>query len=151
AEWSSDEHALGYLARQDQVPHRGEGEATLLESLPARVTRVLDLGTGDGRLCALVLDVRPGATAVAIDVSPPMLDAARRRFSDDFRVEVIEHDLNLSLPELGAFDAIVSSFAIHHCPDHRKFSLYQECFDLLTPGGAFLNLEHVSSSSERLQ
>ncbi len=151
AEWSSAEHALGYLARQDEVPHRGEGEATLLESLPARVTRVLDLGTGDGRLCALVLDARPGATALAIDMSPPMLDAARRRFIDDGRVEVIDHDLNLPLPDLGAFDAIVSSFAIHHCPDQRKLSLYQECFDLLTPGGAFLNLEHVSSSSDRLQ
>jgi tRNA (cmo5U34)-methyltransferase len=122
AEWSSAEHALGYLARQDQVPHRGEGEATLLESLPGRVKRILDLGTGDGRLCALVLNTRPGATAVAIDMSPPMLDAARRRFIDDRRVQVIDHDLNLPLPELGAFDAIVSSFAIHHCPDDRKYS-----------------------------
>jgi len=151
AEWSSAEHALGYLAHQDQVPHRDEGEGTLLESLPPRVERILDLGTGDGRLCALVLAARPDATAVAIDMSPPMLEAARRRFLDDGRVEVVDHDLNLPLPHLGGFDAIVSSFAIHHCPDHRKYTLYQECFDLLTPGGAFLNLEHVSSSTERLQ
>ena len=30
-------------------------------------------------------------------------------------------------------------------------SMYAECFEQLTPGGAFLNLEHVASATERLQ
>jgi tRNA (cmo5U34)-methyltransferase len=151
SEWASVEHALGYLAKQDQVPHRTEGEATLTEFLPHTTRKALDLGTGDGRLLSLVLAIRPEVSAVGLDMSPPMLDAARRRFSGDSRVRIIDHDLNDPLPDLGGFDAVVSSFAIHHCPDERKRALYAECFDQLTPGGVFLNLEHVASPTPRLQ
>lgn len=151
SEWSSPAHALTYLAKQDHLPHRTEGEATLLEALPANVTRFLDLGTGDGRLLALVLAATPSAQGIGIDVSPPMLEAAEARFRDDERVEILAHDLNEPLPDLGTFDLVVSSFAIHHCPDERKRALYAECFDVLNRSGVFLNMEHVSSPTERLQ
>jgi tRNA (cmo5U34)-methyltransferase len=149
-EWSSAEHALAYLARADSIPHRVEGEAALLEHLPERVGRVLDIGTGDGRLLALVCACRPEVRGVAIDFSPTMLEAARQRFAASGRVEVIEHDITQPLPSLGTFDAVVSSFAIHHCSNERKWELYREVFALLNPGGAFLNLEHVASPTEGL-
>jgi len=119
-EWTSADHALRYLARADSLPHRVEGEEELLEHLPDPTGRVLDIGTGDGRLLGLVLAVRPEATGVAIDFSPSMLDAARRRFADSGRVEVLEHDIGQTLPSLGTFDVVVSSFAIHHCSNERK-------------------------------
>lgn len=148
--WTSAEHALNYLAQADNIPHRTEGEAVLLEEVPKTVKRILDLGTGDGRLLALLKIERHNVESVAVDFSPTMLEAAKSRFQDDSTVEVIEHNLDESLPEYGTFDAIVSSFAIHHLSHNRKRSLYVEIFNLLQPGGVFCNLEHVASPTVRL-
>ena len=149
-EWSTTEHVLRYLARADSYPRRNEGEAALLEQVPLDARRILDLGTGDGRLLALLHGDRPGALGLGLDSSELMLGAARKRFAGDGRVELIEHDLAESLPNLGSFDAVVSSFAIHHLEHQRKRSLYGEVLDLLEPGGVFANLEHVASPTHRL-
>jgi tRNA (cmo5U34)-methyltransferase len=149
-EYVTAEHALKYLARADRIPHRTEGEAVLLEFVPKNVRRILDLGTGDGRLLALLRIDRRNTQGVALDFSPTMLNAARERFHDDGKVQVIEHNLNEPLPNLGHFDVIVSSFAIHHCADARKRTLYSEIFAALAPNGIFCNLEHVIPGSANL-
>jgi tRNA (cmo5U34)-methyltransferase len=148
--WTSSDHALDYLSRADTIPHRTEGERTLLEFVPLSANRILDLGSGDGRLLAIVLADRPQAEAVALDFSSTMLDRLRHRFAPNARVQVVEHDLSEALPELGTFDAIVSSFAIHHLMHPRKRDLYTEIFARLNPGGVFCNLEHVASPTPRL-
>jgi SAM-dependent methyltransferase len=149
--WSSPAHALDYLARADTVPHRTEGEATLLECLPRPLRRVLDLGSGGGRLLALVKLARPEAAAVAIDFSATMIDRLRERFAADSSVSVIEHNMDDPLPaSLGTFDAIVSSLAIHHLTHERKRAIYAEVYRLLAPRGVFCNLEHVASPTPAL-
>lgn len=148
-EWTTADHASAYLERADRVPHRAAGEATLVDELPPRVRRVLDIGAGDGRLLSLVLAARPGAEGIALDFSPHMLDQLRARFATTDSVRIIEHDLDRTLPPLGTFDAVVSSFAIHHLTHERKQTLYQEIWTILEPGGVFCNLEHVLPVSER--
>ncbi len=148
--WSSAEHALDYLGRADSIPHRVEGEAALLEFLPPKPERTLDLGSGGGRLLGLVKAARPDAEFVALDFSPTMLDALRARFAKDQKVRVVAHDLSEPLPDLGKFSAVVSCFAIHHLVDERKRALYSEIFNRLVPGGVFCNLEHVASPTPRL-
>src|SRR5881227_3363537 len=100
-EWTTVEHALAYLAMADRIPHRTEGEAVLLEEVPGDAERILDLGSGDGRLLGLLLLARPAARGVALDFSPPMLERLRDRFGPDSRVQVVAHDLELPLPHLG--------------------------------------------------
>ncbi|MCF7765616.1 MAG: class I SAM-dependent methyltransferase [Verrucomicrobia bacterium] len=149
-EYTTAAHALKYLALADGIPHRTEGEAVLLEFVPRDVRRILDLGTGDGRLLALLRVERPDSDGFAVDFSPTMLAAARERFRGDSRVRVVEHNLEERLPDLGPMDAVVSSFAIHHCPDPRKRELYEEIYARLVPGGVFCNLEHVCPGSPGL-
>ena len=126
------------------------GRAFCASRSPADARRILDLGTGDGRLLALLEADRPELIGVGLDFSELMLAEAGKRFSNDERIELVEHDLSDPLPTFGRFDAVVSSFAIHHLKHERKRSLYGEVFDLLEPGGVFANFEHVASPTHRL-
>lgn len=115
--------------------------------------RFVDLGCGDGILAAAILERYPDAAATLVDFSEPMLAAARARFAgragqarfvqadfgDPGWVEAVAAD--------APFDAIVSGFAIHHQPDAGKRRLYGDVYDLLAPGGAFVNIEHVASAT----
>ena len=149
--WQLPEHALAYLAHADAIPHRAEGEAVLLEFLPRAVMHALDLGSGDGRLLALVRMVHPHLRGVALDFSDAMIARLEERFAEDRSITVVRHDLDAPLPPLnGPFDAVVSSFAIHHLQHARKRSLYAEIYDRLEPNGVFCNLEHVASATPAL-
>src|SRR3954466_5742979 len=90
-EWTSAEHVNRYLRRADEYPRRLEGEAVLLDHVPRGAPRILDLGTGDGRLLALLQADRPAMVGVGLDFSALMLGAARERFAGDERVQLVEH------------------------------------------------------------
>ena len=151
-EWQTKKHAYKYLSRAHRLPHRAEGESVLLELIPLDVKSVLDLGTGDGRLLQLVLASNPQIKrAVGLDFSSPMISRFKERFEDDKRISVVSHDFSKPLPDdLGCFDCIVSSLAIHHLTDERKKQLYSEVFNHLNVGGVFCNFEHVSSPTQNL-
>jgi tRNA (cmo5U34)-methyltransferase len=146
--WSDPEQVAWYTARVGKLEARQAGERMLLEVLPAEPRRVLDLGCGDGRLSALVLEHRASVDeVVGIDISAPMLDLARQRFAGDERVHVRTGDLRDSIASLGEFDVVVSGFAIHHLAHPRKRALFAEIAVKLTPGGSFANLEVVASAT----
>ncbi|MGB6671361.1 MAG: class I SAM-dependent methyltransferase [Candidatus Nitrosopolaris sp.] len=94
----------------NDIPHRSEGEGILLEYVPLNAKRILDLGTGDGRLVKLLKRDRPNMHAVALDISQTMIRMARDYFAGDDRVKLVEHDLSYPLPELGLFDAVSRIF-----------------------------------------
>lgn len=147
-EWSQPERVSEYLSRE--IPHRLTAEELLLQALPTRVERVLDLGTGDGRMLALVRSRHPDAAAVGLDSSKPMLARAAARFNDDRSVDIRAHELGSPLVEQGPFDVVVSGLAIHHLEDARKRGLFAEIHGLLASGGVFANLDLVSAASPRL-
>lgn len=146
-EWADPSRVTEYLSRE--IPHRDVAEALLLDALPERVERFLDLGTGDGRLAALIVSHRPGSQGVAVDASPPMLARAAERFEGEARIELVDHDLDRPMTVSGPFDAVVSGLAMHHLSDARKRSLFGEIRALLVPGGVFANLDLVASATAR--
>jgi SAM-dependent methyltransferase len=79
-----------------------------------------------------------------------MLKSAKDHFVSDSKVKIYEHDLSQPLPDLGYFDAVVSSFAIHHLKHERKREIYEEIYDIINPTGIFCNLENVASPSVEL-
>ncbi|UBF27365.1 class I SAM-dependent methyltransferase [Kovacikia minuta CCNUW1] len=122
----------------------------VLDQTGTPLRRVADLGCGDGTIAQVVLNHYPEAQVYAIDFSEPMLNRAKQRlqpFAE--RVEFIQADLYTPDWQTGLepFDAILSGYCIHHLPDDRKRELYREIYNLLTPGGGFLNIEHVASTS----
>jgi SAM-dependent methyltransferase len=144
-EWSDPSRVEEYLGRE--IPHRGLAETMLLEALPERVERFLDLGTGDGRLAALIRSRHPDARGFGLDSSGPMLARAVERFADQAAIELVSHDLDRPIALDGPFDAVVSGLAIHHLDDRRKRSLFAEIQTLLGSGGVFANLDLVASIS----
>ena len=151
SDWSSPEQAINYLSRADKIPHRTEGESVLLEEIPAGAKNILDIGAGNGRLLDLCLLKCKNAFGTALDFSQTMLDSLHNKYQSNEKINVVEHDLNDPLPfEAESFDAVVSSFAIHHVDDNRKYRLYNEVWQVLQTGGIFCNLEHVSSPTENL-
>jgi tRNA (cmo5U34)-methyltransferase len=149
--WRDPDHVDEYMTRISTLAPRRAGEDVLVEALPPDPRRVLDLGCGDGRLAARVLEARPSVDhVVGIDSSPPMLDLARARFDDDARVEIRSGDLRDPIGDLGGFDVIVSGFAIHHLDHARKRNLFGEVAGQLRPTGLFANLEVVASATPEL-
>lgn len=117
---------------------------------------ILDLGCGDGVLGRYLMARFPDAKCVFADFSDEMLRAARERLEGIPNANIVKADF--STPEwVGSvfshkpFDIVVSGFAIHHQPDERKKQIYSEIYDLLSPGGAFLHLEHISSANAEVE
>jgi tRNA (cmo5U34)-methyltransferase len=147
-EWANQARIAEYLARE--IPHRQIAEKMLLAALPEQVERCIDLGTGDGRLLALVRTRYPDAEAIGLDSSAAMLDRAKERFRSGPKVELRDQDLGAPLQDAAAAEVVVSGLAIHTLEDSRKRELFDEVHRLLTPGGVFVNLDLVRSASPRL-
>lgn len=121
----------------------------------AGVTTFLDLGCGDGILGAKLYETYPDAEGTFIDFSEPMLEAAKARHAD---AHAHFYHADLTQPAWGdlvkthaPFDVVVSGYAIHHIPDDDKKAVYQAVYDLLSPNGVFINVEHVTSPSQWLE
>jgi release factor glutamine methyltransferase len=71
-----------------------------------------DLGTGSGAIAISLLQELPGASAIAVDVSPGALEVAKRnaeRHAMTDRLQLVESDLFSTMDPRAAFDLIVSN------------------------------------------
>jgi SAM-dependent methyltransferase len=103
--------------------------------------RALDLGCGVGRV---VIPLAAECEAVVgVDVSPAMLDEARRNCegAGATTVELVEGDDDLSRVA-GRFDLVHSFIVLQHVPVHRGERLVEALADRLDDGG--VGVVHVT-------
>jgi tRNA (cmo5U34)-methyltransferase len=126
----------GYLESMlEEIPGYEELQAETARAMEGvRAGRILELGVGTGETARRVLERHPGAHLTGIDVSPEMLEEARRRLPDaDLRVGRLEDPL----PE-GPFDLVASTLAVHHLDAAGKADLFCRVAAVLVPGGRFV-------------
>ncbi len=142
--------AIPFAAEQIEVMHM------LIKMSGINVKSFLDIGCGDGILAAAILEHFPDSKAVLLDISKPMIKAAKDKLSSYIHIDYIVYDYGKKdwvgeVKHQAPFDIIVSGFSIHHQPDARKFEIYGELFNLLNTNGLFINIEQVSSPTKWIE
>jgi cyclopropane-fatty-acyl-phospholipid synthase len=102
--------------------------------------RLLDIGCGWGGL-ALYAATRFGVDVTGITLSQPQVDLASQRIREaglEDRCRVLMRDYR-EMSREGPFDAMVSVGMFEHVGANRLSTYFREAFDLLGPGGVFLN------------
>jgi ubiquinone/menaquinone biosynthesis C-methylase UbiE len=99
----------------------------------------LDLGTGPAEIPIHFCRLAPGWKVTAVDLSAPMLAAARDNLAHaglTRHIRLLHGDArSLALPA-GAFDLVFSNSILHHLEDPIPF--WREAWRLVKPGGALL-------------
>lgn len=123
---------------------------------------VLDLGAGSGLFSKHVLDAFPNARFTLLDLADRLLEVARLRFAgNDDQFEYRVGDYRRLGESDGAdaapieadrsFDLVISSLSIHHLEHDEKRALFRRVWELLRPGGAFINIDQVRAETEPLR
>lgn len=155
--WKLPDIVNRFLSYRAAIPLAQEQLGVMMSILKTReepIESFLDLGCGDGILGAAILGGYPAARGVLADFSAPMLERAREQLKE-YADQLVFESLDYGSPDwvdrmqaYRPFNAVVSGYSIHHQPDARKRQVYEEIYSLLSPGGWFVNIEHVSSAAQ---
>jgi SAM-dependent methyltransferase len=127
---SLDRCAMRRLDRSGWLREAGQPVDTMLAALAeVRPRRVLDAGSGDGGLAALLT----APDVVCLDQSAAAVEAARRR-----GLPAVQGDI-AALPFAdGEFDAVMCNWTLYHLPDLDRG--LAELARVLRPGGRFVGV-----------
>lgn len=138
------------LSRRRLIPcydlFYGTAADLVFHSIQSQAPKILDLGAGTGILSEFVANRFPSPSLSLLDVSAEMLEKAQSRLAR-YSPKIHIQEMTAPLPA-GAFDAIISSLAIHHLSDEEKQHLYAKAWGALRPGGLFLNAEQILGESQ---
>lgn len=116
-------------------------------------TAIVDLGCSRGEALAPLVGALAGRNRfIGVEVSEPMLAAARERFADHIRfgaVEILALDLRSAFPECRA-SVVMSVLTLQFTPIEYRLEIVGRVFDALEPGGAFILVEKVLGSGPAL-
>jgi tRNA (cmo5U34)-methyltransferase len=114
--------------------------------------RVLDLGAGTGNLSRRVLKAFRNSQVTLVDFSQNMLDEVPNVLSTfPGRYEIRQADFWQMNAPAGGYDAVVSSFALHHGRGDAVYqSIYRNIHAWLKPGGIFACCDVVDGDTPEL-
>src|SRR5438105_15346460 len=93
---------------------------------------LLDVATGSGNVA--IAAARAGAEVTGLELTPELLEAARRRAADaDLEVRFLEGDAEELPFESGSFDRVTSCFGVMFAPRHEQAA--SELVRVTRPGG----------------
>lgn len=109
---------------------------------PARTT-LLDVGAGTGGFLAFVKSVQPRLKVIALDLSEPYLERARRRLAARRGVKFVTAPAESMSLDGASVDAAVSIYLFHELPPKVRISAAREIARVLKPGGLFVLAETI--------
>ncbi len=140
--------------RRILIPCFDDFYKTAVEIIPnnrSASLKILDLGAGTGLYSGMVQSVFPNAEFTLLDLAFEMLEKAQLRFSKmgKFPRILIGNYVEVDLGD--SYDLVISALSIHHLPDSDKQSLYQKIYNILNPGGMFVNADQVLGKTTDLE
>lgn len=149
--WTARSHDFGEVRKNELENDMGRRWLEEIERhLPTgRELRILDVGTGTGFFAILL--AQAGHRTEGIDLTPSMLDEARRQSAAlGLNITYKEMDAQALSYDDGSFDAVISRNLTWTLPDPEQ--AYREWARVLRPGGVLLNFDadyaaHVRSMS----
>jgi tRNA (cmo5U34)-methyltransferase len=116
-------------------------------------TQVVDLGCSHGAaLAPFVAEFGASASYVGIEVSPPMLEAARTRFHGELAagtVELLDLDLRGPYPAVEA-SLTLSVLTLQFTPIEHRPRIVRDVYRHTVEGGAFVLVEKILGGSARV-
>ncbi len=116
---------------------------------------VLDLGCGPGSLAFRALQHYPQAQVVAVD-SDPLLLAIGRQVAQEYsgriaflKIDIRQKDWPAAYGE--AFDLVLSATVLHWLNAEHLAQTYRHIYQVLKPGGCFMNSDHIASDHPATQ
>lgn len=146
--WSAGE----FVAARFIIDVNGRASLPTQSFLASGAGQVLDIGAGTGRSSIMVLEARPRATLVALDLSGDSYEEhfgpggrPQERFLANLKAAGVEQRATIraadmrKLPfEPAVFDAIVSGYAVDHLNRASVQQSLAEAARVIKPGGDFL-------------
>lgn len=106
---------------------------------PKQNSSLLDVGCGSGILIKYLLDANRGMKLFGVDITPKMVEIAKRKFVNDPSVEIILGSAVKMPYKDNSFDYVTCASSFHHHPDPVKSA--KEMVRVLKPGGKLLILD----------